>query len=85
MKKQSNILVVDDVPTVTDGLRLYLGEAGYRVVTAETGGEGLRLFQDGSFDLAIIDLQLPDMQGFDLLRKMKAHDGDVEVILYEPA
>jgi DNA-binding NtrC family response regulator len=81
VKKQSSILVVDDEPTVTDGLRLYLGETGYRVVTAQTGGEGLKLFQEGSFDLAIIDLQLPDTQGFDLLRQMKGHDPDVEVIM----
>ncbi len=82
MKKVNRILVIDDEPTVTDGLRLYLGESGYRVETAATGAEGLKLFENSpAFDLVITDLQLPDMQGFEVLRKMKAKDGDAEVIM----
>jgi DNA-binding NtrC family response regulator len=81
VKKQNRILVIDDEPTVTDGLRLYLGESGYRVETASTGGEGLRLFENRGFDLVITDLQLPDMQGFDVLRGIKTLDSDVEIIM----
>ena len=81
MKKHNTILVIDDEPTVTDGPRLYLGESGYKVETAATGGEGIRLFETGRFDLVITDLQLPDTQGFDVLRKLKAADPDVDRLL----
>ncbi len=81
MKKHNKILVIDDEPTVTDGLKLYLGESGYKVETAATGGEGLRLFESGAFDLVITDLQLPDTQGFEILRSLKSADPDVEIIM----
>jgi DNA-binding NtrC family response regulator len=81
MKKDNRILVIDDEPTVTDGLRLFLNDAGLRVDTASSGNAGLDLFQRGEYDLVVTDLALPDVEGFEVLKKVKEKDPTVEVIM----
>jgi DNA-binding NtrC family response regulator len=81
MKGGNRILVIDDEPTVTDGLRLLLNDAGYRVETAATGQQGVALFNGGEFDLVVTDLALPDVEGFQVLKAVKEKDSSVEVIM----
>jgi DNA-binding response OmpR family regulator len=64
------LLIEDDVrlaAMVTD----YLSEASFRMTTAHTGCEGERLLRQGSFDAAILDLMLPDVDGLDLCRRIR--------------
>ena len=79
--KDVRILVVDDDPDTTHGLRLHLSEEGYAVDTATNGAEALDLFDGGAHHLAICDLQLPDIDGLTLLRHMKDAKPATEVIV----
>ncbi|MBK7600541.1 MAG: response regulator [Acidobacteria bacterium] len=73
MNKESRILVVDDEPTITDGLRLLLGSEGYKVETASNLNTGINAVKRHNFDLVLTDLHLPDDDhgGLSLLRNVK--------------
>ena len=61
-------LVVEDERDIRDLLRRYLERAGHAVLTAATGAEGLRHLESGATDLMLLDLGLPDIDGYELLR-----------------
>ncbi len=67
-----SLLIVDDEPDLRHILETLLREDDYRVVTAETGTEALALCQKQSFDLIILDLLLPDLDGFAVLGALRA-------------
>src|SRR5712692_10963866 len=75
------ILVIDDEPMMADSLSQHLGEEGYAVDTAASGAEAIDLFDGGAHHLVICDLQLPDMDGLELLRHMKDAKPNTEVIV----
>jgi DNA-binding response OmpR family regulator len=64
----ATVLVVEDERDIRDLLRRYLEREGHAVLTAGTGAEALRMLEDGSPDLVLLDLGLPDIDGFDVLR-----------------
>lgn len=67
------ILVIEDQPDVRNLLRLALTRAGCDVATAETGMEGLQLAETGKFDLITSDVDLPDMNGFEICSRLRNH------------
>jgi DNA-binding NtrC family response regulator len=79
--KDVRILVVDDEPMMADSLKQNLAEEGYLVDSAATGAEAIELFDQGGHHLAICDLQLPDMDGLELMRHMKDARPTTEVIV----
>ncbi len=80
-KKDVRILVVDDEPTMADSLKQNLIEEGYGVDTAATGAEAIELFDQGGHHLAICDLQLPDIDGLEVMRHIKDARPTTEVIV----
>jgi DNA-binding NtrC family response regulator len=80
-KKDVRILVVDDRETDSDMLKKMLMEEDYTVDTAATGGQAIELFEQGGHHLAICDLQLPDMDGLEVMRHMKDTRPNTEVIM----
>lgn len=64
------VLVVDDNNNTTDAVKSVLETAGYECHTANSGKECLVLLKKNSFDLVLLDLEMPDMSGDDLLEKM---------------
>lgn len=72
MKKDRNILIVDDEPLGIESLKAYLERGGYAVHTAGTGGEALELFRSHSISLVILDLMLPDMPGEEVCRAIRS-------------
>lgn len=66
------LLLIDDDVRLSQMLVQYLGEAGYKVTCAYTGQEGLRLAQQSDWALIILDLMLPDADGLDLCRYLRA-------------
>ena len=80
-KKDVRILVVDDEPTIADSLKQNLAEEGYLVDTAANGAEAIGLFDQGGHHVAICDLQLPDMDGLDVVRHIKDAKPLTEVIV----
>ncbi len=77
----ARILVIEDEPTVIEFLRTGLSYEGYDVVVTESGREGLARALNEDFDLVILDLMLPDMDGFDVCRKLRAFGKDVPIIM----
>src|SRR6201981_3052817 len=65
------ILIIDDEPPIRRFLRTTLAVQDYRVVEAATGGEGLSLLRHEKPDLVIVDLGLPDIDGLDLIRRIR--------------
>jgi len=69
---QYHLLVVDDDPLVCKGLKFNLEQAGYSVSTASMARTALELASRNVFDAAILDIGLPDDNGLDLCKKLKA-------------
>jgi len=79
--KDARILVIDDEPLIAGALKAHLIDEGYSVETAATGTEGIELFDRGGHHLVICDLQLPDIDGMQVLRHMKEARPSTEVIV----
>jgi two-component system response regulator HydG len=75
------VLLIDDDVTHAEIAGEALSRAGYDVTLAHNGAEGLRKFGENEFDCVLTDLRLPDTDGMEVLRKLKAGDADVEVII----
>jgi DNA-binding NtrC family response regulator len=70
-KRQNAILIVDDDKSIRTSLSAILEQEGYSVDMAETGAEAIAKSNGKFFDLALVDMRLPDMMGTDLLPKLK--------------
>lgn len=68
---EANILVVDDEPEIADLVGVYLKSEGFAVFTCGTAAQALDCAATQSFDLAILDVMLPDMSGFALCGEMR--------------
>ena len=66
------ILLVDDEHAIQTLLAYPLRKEGYEVVSATTGKEALDRFRDGRFDLVVLDVMLPQLDGFDVCRELRA-------------
>ncbi|HEU4878363.1 MAG TPA: response regulator [Gemmatimonadaceae bacterium] len=77
------VLVVDDEPHIVALIAYHLAKAGYRVATAANGTEALALANRERPSLVILDLMLPGMSGFEVLRKLRGRDNtrDVAVLM----
>jgi DNA-binding response OmpR family regulator len=76
----ARILVVEDELSMRRLLRLYLTKAGFTVEEAATGREGLAALRRGGVDLAIVDVMLPEIDGFELVRQVR-RSSSIPVIL----
>ncbi|EJM23388.1 response regulator [Pseudomonas sp. GM25] len=72
MKHDIRLLIVDDNVATRYALRRRLERHGYEVLEAGTGGDGLALIASQSLDALILDVNLPDMSGFDIVRELRA-------------
>ncbi len=76
------VLVVDDEPTISEVVSRYLERAGYAARTAADGLEAIRLVEESSPDLVVLDVMLPQVDGIRVLRHLRqARDSSVPVIL----
>jgi len=72
------VLLIEDDSRLAGMVVEYLGKAGYRVVHAETGTRGLALHEREPVDVVILDLMLPDTDGLDICRRLRARsDGPI--------
>ena len=71
MREQARILVIDDEESIRKSLAAVLEENGYLVDTAENGREAIKKSETKIYNLALIDLRLPDMDGIELLTAMR--------------
>jgi DNA-binding NtrC family response regulator len=80
-RKDIRILVVDDEAMMADSLKQNLAEEGYTVDTALSGADAIELFDRGGHHVAVCDVQLPDMDGLEVLRHIKDAQPATEVIV----
>ena len=77
----ASILVIDDDESIVETLDLYLTEEGYNVRTALTGTDGLNQYVQEPSDVVILDIRLPDVDGFSVLEDLKEENENVKVIM----
>lgn len=77
---EPTILVVDDEPTVTEVVSIYLERAGYQVIVAADGESALEILKGQPPDLVVLDLMLPDVGGLEITRWLRAR-GDMPIIM----
>ena len=65
------ILVADDEAEIREVLRLYLEKEGYEIVEAADGTEAVRLIKKEQIDLALLDIMMPGMDGYRVLRSIR--------------
>lgn len=75
------ILIVDDDPSIRLLYKEELEDEGYNVLIASSGEEALRLFEDEDPDLVTLDILMPDMDGIQVLRKLKEKKPRLPVIM----
>jgi len=81
-KSNKSILVVDDDKSILRTFTRILQKAGYKVDVAETGNEAIEKAEKNKYDLTLVDVRLPDMDGTDLLIKLKdAMRDTVKIVL----
>ena len=71
---RSVVLVADDDRDILDLLAFRLGRAGYEVVSASDGEEALRLAVERKPDLAVLDVMMPKLDGYEVTRRMRADE-----------
>ncbi len=76
----TNILVIEDEPDIADFIKRGLILKGFDVRVAHSGGEGLEIAQSEYPDLVVLDLMLPDADGIDVCRKLRA-EGDAGIVI----
>ena len=81
MNKQINILVVEDEEAIREGLIDVLVYHGYNVDSAATGPDGLTKAQTGKFDLILLDIMLPGMDGYEICNRIRTDDRDQAIIM----
>jgi two-component system OmpR family response regulator len=67
---KNRILVVDDEEKIVNLVKNYLEKEGFEVFTADSGNEALKLFESEKPDLVVLDLMMPDMNGYDVCRRI---------------
>ena len=75
------ILIVEDEQDIQELLEAYLGDAGYETATAGDGIEAVSLFQQEAFDLVLLDVMLPKLDGFTVLRRLRAEGSTTPVLM----
>ena len=78
---EDRILLVDDEPEILHSLKMFLEFNGYVVDTAENAKKALSLVEEKKFNVAILDIMMPEMDGIELLQEIKARDFSIQVIM----
>jgi len=77
----TKLLIIDDEQPVLEMLELSLSSEGYEVFIAQSGEEGLRVFEDQAPKLVITDIKMPGLDGIEVLKRIKVADDEAEVIV----
>ena len=79
--KGKRILLVDDDDTITTPFQLILQNAGYQVDIALTGQQALEKLEETDYQVAILDIILPDIKGEEIARKIRKQNDDIRFII----
>lgn len=79
--KTQRLLLVEDDPPLARVYQEYLKSEPYEVIHAETGKEALKALADGAFDALVLDVQLPDMSGLEILKKLTQDNARMAMVV----
>jgi DNA-binding NtrC family response regulator len=79
--QSAKILVIDDEKMICEGCRLVLGDQGFAVTYRTTGQEGLNELQDADFDVLLLDIKLPDIDGMQILSSVRQSHAAMPIII----
>ncbi|MGQ9561162.1 MAG: response regulator [Candidatus Oleimicrobiaceae bacterium] len=79
--KQGRVLVVDDEQVMRDSLRAWLEDEGFEVATAEDALRALAIAKEQHFDVAVVDIRMPGMDGIVLQKKLREAQADLPVVI----
>lgn len=71
MDKRARILIVDDDESIRNTVKIILEDEGYSVDLASTGNEAIKMTEKTAYNVALLDIRLPDMEGVELLKLIK--------------
>ena len=77
----AKILIIDDEKSIRNSLRDILEYEKYNVEEAEDGAMGLKMIQQGGFDMVLCDIKMPKMDGLELLEKTQLLDNNLPVVM----
>jgi two-component system response regulator HydG len=80
-RSRGSILIVDDEPVVRESLEQWFADEGYRVEVASSGKDALVAAVRGPFDVALLDIRMPGMDGLELQAKLHEADPDLPIII----
>jgi two-component system, OmpR family, copper resistance phosphate regulon response regulator CusR len=78
---ERNILLVEDEPKIAEALQTGLQENGFTVSVAYDGNIGYKIFEQGAFNLVILDINLPGLNGYDFCKRIRARNLEIPVIM----
>jgi two-component system phosphate regulon sensor histidine kinase PhoR len=81
MESKANILVVDDEAVIRDGCTKILTKAGWDVETAENGRDGIELIKSNNFDILLLDLMMPGMNGLEVIQVVNEIAPDIYIVV----
>ncbi|MCE8422339.1 MAG: response regulator [Candidatus Methanoperedens sp.] len=79
--KGKKVLIVDDEPDTLELVKLVLESAGFKTQLATSGKDALKQFLDAKADLVLLDIMMPDLDGWDVFRKMKLMDPNIPIAI----
>ena len=81
----ANILIIDDEPNITLSFSSLLRDEGYRTITGQSAEEAKKILKNRTFDLLLLDLNLPGQSGIELLKEIKTASLYPEVLIIAKA
>ena len=81
MKNRNKILLVEDEDILAMGLQYNLGEEGYQITRAADGRKALQYLSEEKFDLIILDIMLPYLDGFEIAQKIRKDDPQLPILM----
>jgi DNA-binding response OmpR family regulator len=78
---ETRILIIEDDPEISDLVGMHLGDLGYRIERAATGDAGFSKAREDGFDLIILDLMLPGMDGLEICRRLQESGPRVPILM----
>jgi two-component system response regulator ResD len=81
MGMSRTVLIVEDDGNIAELLQLYLEKEGFQTLTASTGKEGVELFRKAEPDLVLLDIMLPELDGWGVCRAIREHGNQTPVIM----
>lgn len=79
--EKANVLVVEDEPNLHEALKLNLEMEGYEVTSAFDGNEALKKVENAYFDLIIMDIMLPELDGISVTESIRVHNNEVPILM----